>query len=79
VFSVVECGDCRAVWIVEGAPDTTGCPRCGTRHRFDALRPLSTHEDKRAATTARGSILAERSDHGEGFDARSVADAADGR
>jgi hypothetical protein len=79
VYRVVECGECSAIWIVEGSPDTTGCPRCGTRHQFDALRPLSTHDDKRAAAASRGSILAERSDHGDGFDAGSVAGAAEDR
>jgi hypothetical protein len=79
VYSLVECGDCRAIWIVEGRPDTTACPRCTTRHRFESLRPLSIHDDKPAATAARGSILADRSDHGDEFDAATVADAVDDR
>lgn len=79
VYSVIECGDCTAIWIVEGTPDTTACPRCDTRHQFDAMRPLSTHEDKAGATAARGAILADRSDHGDEFHAAAVAEAVDDR
>lgn len=79
MYRVVECGECGALWIVEGEPETTGCPQCATRHRFESLRPLSTHDEKTAATAARGAILADRSDHGDGFDPVDVADAAEDR
>jgi len=61
VYAVVGCGDCSALWIVEGEPETTGCPRCGTRHRFASLRRLAETEREAAARQARAAILAERS------------------
>ena len=61
VYVVVGCGDCSALWIVEGEPETTGCPRCGTRHRCASLRRLAETEDEAAARQARAAILAERS------------------
>lgn len=66
MYSVVGCGDCGSIWIVEGAPDTTTCPRCGTRHRFDSLRKLAETEEQAAARRARSTILAERADDVDG-------------
>lgn len=60
MYAVVGCGDCSALWIVEGEPETTGCPRCGTRHRFASLRRLAVTDEEVAARQARASILAER-------------------
>lgn len=65
MYTVVGCGACSALWIVEGTPETTGCPRCGTRHRFGALRPLVEAEDEAAARAARTALLAERSGEGD--------------
>lgn len=67
VYSVVGCGACDALWVVEGRPVTTGCPRCGKRHRFDRLRRLAETDDEDAARQARAALLAERSGHGEAF------------
>lgn len=61
MYSVVGCSDCEALWVVEGRPETTGCPRCGRRHRFDRLRRLAESEDEDEARQARTAILAERS------------------
>lgn len=60
MFAVVGCGDCAAVWVVEGEPATTGCPRCGRRHRFASLRRLAEAEDEATARAARTAILADR-------------------
>lgn len=65
MYSVVGCRECDALWVVEGRPETTGCPRCGTRHRFDRLRRLAETSDEDAARQARSALLAERSGHGE--------------
>lgn len=61
MYEVVGCVDCRAVWIREGAAETSTCPRCGTRHRVDRLRSLAETETADAAREARTEILAERS------------------
>lgn len=68
MYAVVGCGECDALWIVEGEPETTGCPRCGTRHRFASLRRLAETEDEAAARQARGALLAERSGAGDPLD-----------
>lgn len=68
MYAVVGCGDCEALWIVEGAPETTGCPRCGKRHRFDRLRRFAETEDQDRARSARAALLAERSGHGDAFE-----------
>lgn len=65
MFAVVGCGECDALWVVEGRPQTTGCPRCGKRHRFDRLRRLAETEDEDRARQARTALLAERSGHGD--------------
>lgn len=61
MYEVVGCGDCRAVWIREGAAETSTCPRCGTRHDVDRLRALAATETADAAREARTEILTERS------------------
>lgn len=68
MYAVVGCGQCSALWIVEDEPETTGCPRCGTRHRFASLRRLAETADEAAARQARGALLAERSGVGEPLD-----------
>jgi len=65
MYAVVGCGECDALWVVEGRPQTTGCPRCGKRHRFDRLRRLAETEHEDAARQARSALLAERSGHGD--------------
>lgn len=61
-FAVVGCRDCRALWIVEGQPETTGCPRCGTRSRFDQLRRFAETDAIGEARRIRAALLADRSD-----------------
>lgn len=78
MYAVVGCSECEALWLVEGRPATTGCPRCGTRHRFDRLRRLAEAEDEDVARQARAAILAERSGDGDEFaEAGSFAELAD--
>lgn len=67
MYAVVGCRDCSALWLVEGRPETTGCPRCGKRHRFERLRQFVTTDDEDHAREVRASMLAARSDHGEAF------------
>ena len=67
MYAVVGCSACQALWVVEGRPETTGCPRCGKRHRFDALKKFATAEDAAAAKQARSALLAKRQDADEAF------------
>ncbi|EMA40799.1 DUF5817 domain-containing protein [Halococcus hamelinensis] len=63
MYAVVGCGECSALWVVEGRPETTTCPSCGKRHRFEALKKFAQHESGDAAREARTRLLAARSDH----------------
>lgn len=67
MYSVVGCGACGALKIVEGEPKTTGCPRCGKRLTFRKLRKFAQTDDPDAARQARAELLADRQDHGDRF------------
>jgi DNA-directed RNA polymerase subunit RPC12/RpoP len=67
MYVVVGCTDCSALWIVEGRPETTACPRCGKRRQFSKLRKFVETERKEAAAEARASMLANRGGEGEAF------------
>jgi DNA replicative helicase MCM subunit Mcm2 (Cdc46/Mcm family) len=68
MYTVVGCRNCRALWTVEGRPETTQCPRCRTRHRFEMLRSFAETETSEAAARVRSSMLANRTDDGEFLD-----------
>ena len=68
MYSVVGCGECRALWIVEGRPETTRCPRCRRRHQFNKLRAFAETDSSEAAARIRSSMLAERASDGEFVD-----------
>jgi len=68
MYSVVGCTDCSALWVIEGRPETSQCPRCGKRRQFDLLRKFAQTETVDAARQARAAMLAERQDLGEAFD-----------
>lgn len=63
MYAVVGCGECSSLWVVEGSPETTTCPSCGKRHRFDALKKFAETADADAAREARTTLLTGRSDH----------------
>jgi len=69
MYAVVGCSECSALWIVEGRPETTACPRCRTRHRFTRLRSFVETENENEARDARAAMLAERSDSEGAVDA----------
>ena len=68
MYRVVGCRNCQSLWTVEGRPETTQCPRCRTRHRFERLRSFAETETSAAAARVRSAMLAERSDDGEFVD-----------
>ena len=67
VYRVVGCRDCGALWIVADRPETTQCPRCATRHRFEKLHAFAETDDEDAARQARARLLAERSGLGDAY------------
>lgn len=62
MFSVVGCSGCRSLWVVENRPETTRCPRCGTRHRFETLKAFAETDTAESAKEARSRMLQGRSD-----------------
>lgn len=71
MYAVVGCDACDALWLVADPADaeTATCPGCGATHRTDRLRRLFESEDRAAASEARATMLARRSDAGEAFEA----------
>ncbi|MFB6082376.1 MAG: DUF5817 domain-containing protein [Halanaeroarchaeum sp.] len=67
MYAVVGCSDCGALWVVEGRPETTSCPRCATRHRFERLKQFHTTADAAEAKQARAAMLAKRQGHEDAF------------
>jgi hypothetical protein len=60
MYAVVGCSDCEALWVIEGRPDTTQCPRCGTRHRANNRKRFVETDDEDHAREVRASMLAAR-------------------
>lgn len=67
MYAVVGCGECSALWIVEGRPETSQCPRCGTTRKYEKRREFVTTDDENHAREVRSSMLANRQDLGEAF------------
>ncbi|WP_181686091.1 DUF5817 domain-containing protein [Halorhabdus salina] len=68
MYAVVGCSACSALWVVEGRPETTQCPRCGKRRQFELRRKFVETEDADAAREVRAAMLAERQDLGDAFE-----------
>mgnify|MGYP000501254635 CR=1 FL=1 len=69
MYAVVGCSECTALWIVEGRPETTQCPRCRHRHRFTRLKSFVETDDENEARDARAALLAQRSGEEDAIDA----------
>jgi hypothetical protein len=67
MYAVVGCGECSALWIVEGRPETSQCPRCGTTRNYEKRRQFVTTDDEDHAREVRSSMLANRQDLGDAF------------
>jgi predicted nucleic acid-binding Zn-ribbon protein len=67
MYAVVGCGECGAFWVVESEPETTGCPRCGKRHRYERLKRFVETDDGDEARQARAALLADREGYGDAF------------
>jgi DNA-directed RNA polymerase subunit RPC12/RpoP len=69
MYSVVGCSDCSALWVIEDDPETSECPRCGSRRHRDTRRVFYRSEDPDEAREARSRLLAERQGEASAFDA----------
>ncbi|MFC7167533.1 DUF5817 domain-containing protein [Halospeciosus flavus] len=67
MYSVVGCSDCDALWVVDGRPETTKCPRCGKTEQFATRKQFVTTDDRDHAREVRASMLAARQGHGDAF------------
>lgn len=67
MYAVVGCSECRALWVVEGRPETTQCPRCGARRQFSKRKTFARTENAAEAKQARSALLARRQDRSEAF------------
>ena len=67
MYAVVGCNNCSALWVVEGRPETTECPRCAKRHRFQKLKQFHSTTDPDQAKQARAAMLADRQGQSEAF------------
>jgi len=67
MYAVVGCSDCEALWVIEGRPETTQCPRCGRRHKAKARKRFVETDDEDHAREVRASMLAARAGDGDAF------------
>ena len=67
MYAVVGCDACQALWIVEGRPETSQCPRCGKTRAYEKRRQFVTTDDEDHAREVRASMLAARQGHGDAF------------
>jgi len=67
MYAVVGCSDCQALWIVEGRPERSECPRCGTTRTYEKRRKFVTTDDEDHAREVRSSMLAARQDMDDAF------------
>jgi predicted Rossmann fold nucleotide-binding protein DprA/Smf involved in DNA uptake len=65
MYAVVGCNECDALWVVEGRPESTSCPRCEKRHRFERLKKFHEAEHADEAREARSRLFASRSGNHE--------------
>lgn len=67
MYAVVGCSECRSLWVAEGRPETSQCPRCGQRRQHAKRRKFVQTDDEDHAREVRSSMLANRQDHGDAF------------
>ncbi|MEF8777038.1 MAG: DUF5817 domain-containing protein [Haloarculaceae archaeon] len=67
MYAVVGCSDCQALWVVEGSPERSECPRCGRRRKHARRRTFVETDDADHAREVRASMLATRQGHDEAF------------
>ena len=68
MYAVVGCSECQSLWIVEGRPETTTCPRCSKRHQFDRLKQFVATDDEDEAREVRSAMLAADQDQSAAYE-----------
>ena len=67
MYAVVGCSDCSMLWVVEGRPETSQCPRCGTTRQYVKRKKFVSTEAEDHAREVRASMLANRQGYGDDF------------
>jgi len=67
MYAVVGCSECQALWIVEGRPERSECPRCASTRKYAKRREFVTTDDENHAREVRASMLAARQDMDDAF------------
>ena len=67
MYAVVGCSDCSMLWVVEGRPETSQCPRCGTTRQYAKRKKFVSTEEEDHAREVRASMLANRQGYGNDF------------
>jgi len=67
MYAVVGCSECSALWVVEGRPERSECPQCGTTRQYAKRKQFVTTDDPDRAREARAAMLAKRQGHEEAF------------
>jgi DNA-directed RNA polymerase subunit RPC12/RpoP len=68
MYAVVGCSECGALWVIEGDPETSECPRCGSRRPREQRRDFVRTDDADEAREARSRLLADRQGESASFD-----------
>ena len=67
MYAVVGCSDCQALWIVDGRPERSECPRCGRSKKYEKRKQFVTTDDEDHAREVRASMLAARQGQSDAF------------
>ncbi|MFD1585691.1 DUF5817 domain-containing protein [Halorientalis brevis] len=67
MYAVVGCSECSALWVVEGRPERSECPQCGTTRQYAKRKQFVTTEDPDHAREVRAAMLAKRQGHEDAF------------
>jgi len=67
MYAVVGCSECSALWVVEGRPERSECPQCGTSRQYAKRKQFVTTEDPDHAREVRAAMLAKRQGFEDAF------------
>lgn len=67
-YTVVSCANCEEVWIVEGNPERSKCPRCEKTRKFKLLKKYKSYDNIRKARLVRAKVKAAIAGDEEDFD-----------
>lgn len=66
-YTVVSCANCEEVWIVEGNPERSQCPRCEKTRKFKLLKKYRSYDDIEKARIVRAKVKAAIGGNEDGF------------